>query len=356
MDLQAGLDELFSGELSAVLRRLGERPIGSGAAATALEPAEAAAREQVWQVLCDLGVPGLAFADLVAVFEAMGFSLYSSPLLDTVTAVELLGSDPLGLRPRIAEGSVTIALACRDKASGDPLELPPLRLSDGSSGSSDGRVTAQRRFVPFAADVDYFLLAGEGPRFGLVERDQPAVTIRRHDDITRGDLYSVAFEDAAVTWLDTSLPAYKAAIAWARLLHAAYLVGLARGAVSLTVAYVRERSAFGQPIGRFQAPAFRLAALRARIEATDALVRAGAREPDPSLTSLRALALAGDLARDASVEAVQLHGAYGMTEQCDAQRFYRCAALGAIWLGSPTSHRTQIAQLAWTAPVRAMSR
>ncbi|HZM81181.1 MAG TPA: acyl-CoA dehydrogenase family protein [Candidatus Limnocylindrales bacterium] len=337
--LAEGLQELLAGELAEVLRRVGERPMGSGQAGASLDPAEAAARKQVWQVLCDLGVPRLPAADLVEVFESMGFAAYSSPLLDTVTAAALIsacGSDPLALLPRIAGGAVTVALAGREHGTGGPLELPPLSARQGA-------VTALRRFVPFAAEVDYLLVAGQGPYFGLVKRDQDGVKTRRHDDITRGDLYAVTFEGACATRLTLELSQYAAALGMARLLHAAYLVGLARGALALTVTYVRQRYAFAQPIGRFQAPAFRLAALRARIEAAYELVRLGSRQPDPTLTAVRALALAGDLARDASSEAVQLHGAYGMTEQCDAQRFYRCAALGAIWLGSPTALRAELA-------------
>jgi hypothetical protein len=327
-ELRAGLDELFGGDLAGVMRRLGERPIGAGPDA-ALDLAEAEARDQVWQVLWELGVPGLATAGLVEVFDSMGFALYHSPLLDTVIAAELAGKP--------FERGLRVALAVRESGLGT-FELPPLQL--GTQG-----VSATRRFVPFAADVDYLLLAGQTPdgiRLGLVPRDQPGVCVRRQDDITRGDLYAVTFTDASAEWLATDEAAYAEALGRARLLQAAYLTGLSRGALALTVHYVRQRSAFGQPIARFQHPAFRLAALEARIQAVAELVKQGAREPDPALTSLRALALAGDLARDAATEAVQLHGAYGMTEQCDAQRFYRCAALGAVWFGSPSALRSKL--------------
>jgi alkylation response protein AidB-like acyl-CoA dehydrogenase len=360
-DLREGLDELFTGELASGLRRLGERPIGAGAGGAALEPAEASARAQVWRVLCELGVPRLAvdtqWTTAVEVCRAMGFALYRSPFQETAMAAAMIaasGADPLGLLPRIAEGRCTAAVAARESGMAGPNELPPVRIGPG------GRtVSATRRFVAFAGEVDYLLLVGrgsDGPCLGLVKRDQPGVTARRQDDIARGDLYAVSFVEAAMpegAWLGGSpmwtkaSAVYASALEGARLLHAAYLAGLTRGALALTVQYVKQRAAFGQPIGRFQSPAFRLAALHARLDAVDELVRWGAREADggddAALTALRAIALAGDLARDAGVEAVQLHGAYGMTEECDAQRFYRCAASDAIWLGTPTATRAELA-------------
>ena len=360
-DLRDGLEELFRGDLADALRRLGERPIGAGAAGATLDPAEASARAQVWQVLSELGVLGLTiegrWSAAVEVCQSMGFALYRSPFQDTATAAAMLaasGRDPLGLLPRIAEGRCTVAIASRESAMAGPNEMPPMRIGSGAR-----TVSATRRFVAFAGEVDYLLLVGrtaERPCLGFVERGQSAVSSRRQDDISRGDFYAVSFVEAAVPeggWLGGS-PMWTSALVGARLLHGAYLVGLARGALALTVQYVKQRSAFGKPVGTFQAPAFRLAALHARVCAVDELVRWGASEAeggnDATLTALRAVALAGDLARDATAEAVQLHGAYGMTEQCDAQRFYRCAATDALWLGSPTASRAELAHHLATAP------
>lgn len=361
-DRQAGvrdrLGELLTPDVVATLRRLGERPLGAGAAAEP-EPAEAAARDSVWAVLCELEIPALAtatdrHAELVVAADLLGHALYVSPLTDHVAAARLVREAPdrLGLLSGLASGRRTVALAVRDAADPGPSTVEV--HGDGT------RISAHRRFVAFAAGADQLLVVGRpagdaGLGVAVVARDQPGVLLRRQDDIGRGDLYAVTLREATVLdWLGgspqwTDAPAaYAAALRAARLYQAAYLVGLARGALELTVAYVKERQQFGQPVARFQAPAFRLAALHARTAAVGDLVHLGAWEADDGRdfgpTALRALLLAGELARDASAEAIQLHGAYGMTERCDAQRFYRRAAVDAIWLGTPGALRTELAR------------
>jgi alkylation response protein AidB-like acyl-CoA dehydrogenase len=42
---------------------------------------------------------------------------------------------------------------------------------------------------------------------------------------------------------------------------------------------------------------------------------------------------------------MQIHGAYGMTENSDAQLFYRRAAVESLWLGSPAELRGEVASL-----------
>jgi alkylation response protein AidB-like acyl-CoA dehydrogenase len=354
-DVWDRLADLLTPEVTGSLRRLGERALGAGAEG-ALEPAEAAARASVWQALCELGLPALAVdgvrhAELVVAAELLGRALYPSPLLDLVAAARLVqatGEDRLGLLPALGEGRQTVALAARDSAEPEPSTM---EISTG------GRIGAHRRFVAFAADIDLLLVAGRHPDglgLAVVVRDQPGVVVRRQDDVGRGDLYAVTLRDTPVLgWLGGGPAWFGAAEAWAsalaraRLIQAAYLVGLARGALELTVAYVKSRQQFGQPIARFQAPAFRLAALHARTAAVGDLVQLGAWEADEGEpvgpTAVRALLLAGELARDASTEAIQLHGAYGMTERCDAQRFYRRAAVDALWLGTPRMLRNELA-------------
>jgi hypothetical protein len=302
------IDELFTADLLPTLRRIGERPIGGDG----LDPAEAAARANVWQVMCDLGLPALAGPELIEVARTLGRALYRCPLLETATAAELLadGGDPLGLLPGVRAGRVVV-------------------IDTSCAGARPGGAD----FVPYAAEADWFIVGDD-----LVARDR--TRLRRRDDISRGDLCAVTVTGPPAAALTLTGAARTRAVAGARTRQAAYLCGLARGALDLTVDYTRRRTQFGQPVSRFQAPAFRLAALHARIEAVAALVT---RARD-SVDATRALLLAADLARDAGAEAIQLHGAYGMTENADAQLFYRHAAVEAIRLGTPTALRSELAR------------
>ncbi|MFD1048324.1 acyl-CoA dehydrogenase family protein, partial [Kibdelosporangium lantanae] len=239
-----------------------------------------------------------------------------------------------------------VAIAVRERATAEP-DQP------GDVDVTSDRVSAVRQFVPFAPDVAWILLVAP-TRLLLIPADHPNVSWRRHDEIGRGDLHEVTFRHVPLT--DTvDLAGQNGAAVWAdslvkaRIRHAAYLLGLSQAALDETIAYARQRQQFGQPIGRFQALAFRLADATTRTEAARLLVFLAAwqadAEQDARLTSLEALSTTADLARHVTTEAIQLHGAIGMTEDHDAQLFYRRAAVDTLLLGRPTELRRRAAAL-----------
>jgi alkylation response protein AidB-like acyl-CoA dehydrogenase len=341
-------DQLFDTELRADLRRMGNRELGAGAVAP-LDDDETDARQAVWQTLCDLGAlrpageaDGLGLAEQVILAEKIGAALYQSPWADTALAIDIATAAGRGdLAARMAAGEA-VAVAVRERARDEP-DRP------GSLGQGPD-LRAVRQFVAFAADVSWFLVVADG-RLLLVPGDHPNVSWRRHDDIGRGDFYHVTFDGvpAADAIELTASGAWDAALTHARIRHAAQLVGAAQAALDETVAYARERRQFGQPIGRFQAPAFRLADLSTRIHAARLLVHLAAWQADQGhdarLSAYEALATAADLIRTAGTEADQLHGAVGMTEEHDAQLVYRRAAVDALLWGRPTELRRRAAAL-----------
>lgn len=367
----ADVSDLFDADLIPVIRRLGERRRGN----SGLTDAEGAqTRLTVWQGLAGLGIMDLALPSfggglraIAPTVELMGAALYQSPFLDTVMGADLIagaGLDPEGeLSGRLADGTATIAMAARERADDNLLHPPALEIASGQPT----RISGDRRFVAFAADVDYLLAVGRAAGTAdpalvavVVPVGQPAVTFRRHDDLGRGDLYHVRFEQAACLPAGTdgsgrpgsgadSPGLWRRVLARAQLRLACYLAGLSHGAIDLTADYARERQVFGQPLAKFQAPAFRLAALAARLEAVRALAYRTCDDGDDSddiaLGACQSLLLAGDLAADASAEAIQLHGSYGLTEECDAQLFYRRALVDAMLLGSRWQLRRQAAEL-----------
>jgi len=302
------LTDLFDDETIPLLRRLGERARGDGT------PVNEDARRQVLAALAESST-----VDVLRAAELMGAALYQSPFLDTVAAAEIFPSPP----------GRTVALALREKGTDSPAAPAPITVRDG-------RVTAVRRFVAFASDVDDLLVVG-GNTAALVAVRQPGVRTYRQDDIGRGDLHTVELQDAAARVKDVTA-AYPGVLARARMRHAAYLVGSAKAAIRLTADHLKERRAFGQPLARSTALAYRLAALYAEAEAVRALIDT---EPNP-VTGARAVLLAGAVARQSAEEAVHLHGAYGMTERCDAQVFYRRAAVDAQWYGTATDLRAEL--------------
>ena len=129
---------------------------------------------------------------------------------------------------------------------------------------------------------------------------------------------------------------------------AAMGVGLARGALDEAISYAKERYAFGQPIGKFQAIQAKIADLSAQIEAARLLVYRAAILKDRgeafTLTAAQAKLITGRLAVRATEEAVQIHGGYGYIEEYPVCRFYRDAKILTIGEGTDEVQQMVIAR------------
>jgi short/branched chain acyl-CoA dehydrogenase len=129
---------------------------------------------------------------------------------------------------------------------------------------------------------------------------------------------------------------------------AAMGVGLAQGALDEAISYAKERRAFGQPIGKFQAIQAKIADLSAQIEASRLLVYRAAilkDRGDPfTLTAAQAKLITGRLAVRATEEAVQIHGGYGYIEEYPVCRFYRDAKILTIGEGTDEVQQMVIAR------------
>ncbi len=133
-----------------------------------------------------------------------------------------------------------------------------------------------------------------------------------------------------------------------RVAIAALSVGLARGCLEESARYATEREAFGRPIGAFEAIQFKLADMKVAVEtARLAYLRAAwlrdAGRPFATEASIAKL-YASEVAVTCAREAVQVHGAYGYTEEFPVARFYRDAKVLEIGEGTSEIQRMLIAR------------
>jgi alkylation response protein AidB-like acyl-CoA dehydrogenase len=112
-----------------------------------------------------------------------------------------------------------------------------------------------------------------------------------------------------------------------RLTIAAIGLGLARGAYEMALAYARKREQFGKPIAKFQAISFKLADMATRIEAARSLLYYAAWLKDNGLPFAKESAMAklycSEVAHEVVDDAVQIHGAWGLVNEYEVERFYR---------------------------------
>jgi acyl-CoA dehydrogenase len=124
--------------------------------------------------------------------------------------------------------------------------------------------------------------------------------------------------------------------------------GVARAALEASLRYVRERRAFGQPIGEFQAVRFMLANIKTELSAAEALTLRAAwrKEQQRSFTQEASMAklFASEMANRACDKAVQLHGGYGYIDEFPVERYLRDARVQTIYEGTSEIQRVVIAR------------
>jgi long-chain-acyl-CoA dehydrogenase len=123
-----------------------------------------------------------------------------------------------------------------------------------------------------------------------------------------------------------------------RLSNAIGCIAHAAGILDETIAYAKERKAFGQPIGSFQHNKFLLAELVTRIEVTqaylDQAVVAHSRGELSAVDAAKAKWWAAEVQNDVLDHCVQLHGGYGFMNEYRVARAWRDARITKIWAGT----------------------
>ncbi len=119
---------------------------------------------------------------------------------------------------------------------------------------------------------------------------------------------------------------------------AAQALGIAGGGLELSLAYAKERQAFGKEIYKHQAIAFKLADMATEIEAARLLVYKAAQDKDAGRnydqSGAMAKLYASKVAMEQTVEAVQIHGGYGFVKEYHVERLMRDAKITQIYEGT----------------------
>jgi alkylation response protein AidB-like acyl-CoA dehydrogenase len=129
---------------------------------------------------------------------------------------------------------------------------------------------------------------------------------------------------------------------------AAQALGIAGGAYELALEYSKQREAFGKPISKHQAIAFKLADMATEIEAAKLMVYRAAWLKDKGMdydtASAMAKLYAAEVAMRHTVEAVQVHGGYGFVKEYHVERLMRDAKITQIYEGTSEIQRVVISR------------
>ncbi|MBO4503801.1 MAG: acyl-CoA dehydrogenase [Bacteroidales bacterium] len=128
---------------------------------------------------------------------------------------------------------------------------------------------------------------------------------------------------------------------------ASQALGIAQGAMDVTVKYTKERKQFGKAISAFQNTQFQMANLETRVQAARLLVRQAAYKKDMhlpySVDAAMAKLFAAETAMEVTTKCLQFHGGYGYTREYEIERMMRDAKITEIYEGTSEVQRMVIA-------------
>jgi acyl-CoA dehydrogenase len=313
------------------------------------------------------GGSGFGFVGAGVIAEEMGRTLTASPFLSTsilaTTALnKFAGEAAKGeYLPKIAGGSIVMALAVDEGRKHGPAATA-MRAEKSGNGF---RLSGSKTFVADGHVADRLIVAartagapGEesGISLFLVDAKAKGVARERTIMVDSRNAARVTFDNVAVTGedvigeIDNGFTALDGILSAGRAGLASELSGSAQRAFEMTTAYLKERKQFGKAIGSFQALQHRAAHLYCEIEIVKSVTLKALQDLDSafgmaSVTCSLAKAKAGDVAKLASQEAVQMHGGIGMTDEFDIGLYMKRIRVAQEMFGDAAYHADRIARL-----------
>lgn len=304
-----------------------------------------------WAELAELGLLALPAAaeagglggkavDCAVVAEALGHGVAPEPWLEAgflpLRVLAALGAHELA--EQVAGGERRAALAFAEPKG-------RYRLDPVATRASGDRVSGAKTFVLAGGGADLFLVtAADAQGGGVYAVAADAIDRRPYVVVDGGLAAELHLHDAPATRLGNFV-AILPAIAEARLMASAELLGLAQRLFDETLAYVRGREQFGQPLGRFQVIQHRLVDCYAMLDLMRSSLWRGLANPDPAHVA-GTKAFIAERATHIGHEAIQLHGGMGVTDELIVGHAHKRVMLLAKLFGDPASDLATFAEAA----------
>ena len=289
-----------------------------------------------------------AFEELSAASAAVGISLIT--MYQAQTMIRLFGADSLKQRylPRFKEGLLTSYALTESNHGSDIRHLDTKASFDGQ----EWVITGEKSFITSGSATEFLIILAEtekGVSVFAVPRDTPGLSVKKgHNSATFGlrngphmDVlldgvrlpqdHLVGVEGKGVRQALTVLD-------YSRTLAGAISLGIARAAFEGALTFARNRVAFDQKVADFQGIQWYFADMLTDIDAARLLVYSAAgaldRHDDIARFSSEAKLKACAVATEVASKAVQICGAYGVTENAPFGRYLRDAKAYEIAGGS----------------------
>src|SRR5881409_4351905 len=292
-----------------------------------------------------------------AVIMSVNNSLYGDP-------VYRFGTDAQRerfLRP-VASGHAHGCFALTEPQAGsDATNQATLAVRDGDHYVLNGC----KRFVTTGREASFALVFCQTDRAKghrgitafVVEKDTPGFAVGKTEDklgIRASDTAELLFDDCRVpvqSRIGDEGQGFKiamTAIDGGRVGIAAQAIGIATGAYERSVAYARERKAFGVVIGEHQMVQWMLADMAVAIGGARLLTRKASalKHADQPYRTAAAMAklFAAETAMKVTTDAIQVHGGYGFIKEYEVERAFRDAKITQLYEGTSQIQKLVVAR------------
>lgn len=279
--------------------------------------------------------------------EELGAALAVTPYIDChiLTAQLLLALGETARVAAIVRGDALIISAIEEPATRGDIGAIAARAAP----ADDGWTLAGRKIaVGFAAEADHIVVPARDAEDDLHLFLVPAAALagRLHSYWTIDDM-PAADIDLDGLWIDSAAEigrgqqgeaALQAAVDAAIAALAAEASGLARVLLDDTLLYAKQRKQFGATLSTFQALQHRMVDMLMLREAIAASALLAALKPGDAQATAAAKATIGEALRKIGQEAVQFHGAMGMTEELRVGHYFKRATAIEQRLGTSDLH------------------
>lgn len=297
------------------------------AARHAMRQADGGYTHARWKEIADLGLLALAapetmggiggsMVDLALVAEALGKGVAIDPWVEN-------GVLPIRLAAAAGDASLVGNLAGGASFAAVAFAEPGRRYEIEAVGTrAEGdQISGAKTFVLGAPLADTLLVTIAGDKLARIASGAAGVVQQAYPVIDGSNAATIDLHRTPADILDLPGAKLQRVIGDIRMLAAAEMVGLAQTMFDDTLAYVGERQQFGAAIGSFQALQHRLVECYAALEqARSMMLRTAMLDPTtddanwPRIAA-GAKAFVGEAATKIGLEAVQMHGGMGQTDE-----------------------------------------
>ena len=264
--------------------------------------------------------------------------------------------------PKLASGEYIGAFCLTEPSAGsDAGSLKTRAVKDGD----DYVINGSKVFITNGGEADvYIVFASTDPAEGsrgisafIVEKGTPGFIVGKDErkmGLHGSRTVQLTFENMRIpadNLLGAEGEGFKIAMAnldVGRIGIAAQSLGIAEAALEAATAYAKERVQFGKPISAQQGVGFKLADMATAVEAAKLLVYRAADLRGKGLPcgkeASMAKLFASQTAMDTAIDAIQIFGGYGYTEDYPVERYFRDAKVTQIYEGTSEIQRIVISK------------